>query len=345
MSYPMLQNTGRAVGRPHRGSLRSVIIVALMGLTAGAVITLMTPWRISNLRPHPRPVSDYAAALQRLEAMQARETEPMNPLCQLQVLSHGQRTERAIVLVHGYTNCPQQFAALGKRFYDLGYNVLIAPLPHHGLADRLTDAQGLMRADELTAYADEVVDIGQGLGEQVAMMGLSLGGNITAWAAQNRSDLDLAVIISPAFGYQEVPTPLTAPMTNYYLMKSNTFVWWQNDQQADYQPKYQYPRYSTRALAEVLRLGFSVQVAARQSRPAARALVVVTNPSDPSINLELIQQVVHNWQAHGAPLTTFAFDAGLGLPHDLVDPSNLDPKLVNEVIYPQLIRLVEQSMP
>lgn len=117
-------------------------------------------------------------------------------------MTHGQPVERVIVLVHGYTNCPQQFHELGQRFYYLGYNVLIAPLPYHGLADRLTDEQAELKAEELVAYADEVVDIAHGLGKRVIMAGISGGGVTTAWAAQNRSDLDLAVIISPAFGYQ-----------------------------------------------------------------------------------------------------------------------------------------------
>src|SRR6185503_9544167 len=120
--------------------------------------------------------------------------------------THGQKVERAILLLHGYTNCPQQFLELGQRFYDLGYNVLIAPLPHHGLANRLTDEQSQLTAKELASYADEMVDIAHGLGNEVVMMGISGGGVATAWAAQNRSDLDLAVIISPAFGFKEIPT-------------------------------------------------------------------------------------------------------------------------------------------
>lgn len=65
--------------------------------------------------------------------------------------------QHVILLVHGYTNCPAQFGKLGRQFYDLGYNVLIAPLPHHGLADRLNDEQGQLSARELTAYADEMM--------------------------------------------------------------------------------------------------------------------------------------------------------------------------------------------
>jgi carboxylesterase len=51
-----------------------------------------------------------------------------------QLMTHAKKVDRAIILVHGYTNCPQEFHELGQRFYAVGYNVLIAPLPHHRLA-------------------------------------------------------------------------------------------------------------------------------------------------------------------------------------------------------------------
>jgi hypothetical protein len=41
------------------------------------------------------------------------------------------------------------------------------------------------------------VDIGQGLGEKVIMMDASVGGFATAWSAKNRSNIYLAIIISP----------------------------------------------------------------------------------------------------------------------------------------------------
>jgi len=44
----------------------------------------------------------------------------------------------------------------------------------------MTDEQSQLTADELVAYADEMVDIAQGLGEQVIMVGISAGGVTTA---------------------------------------------------------------------------------------------------------------------------------------------------------------------
>ena len=74
-----------------------------------------------------------------IAALQAQEAAGDNPQCATQFLTHGKKTAHVIAFVHGYSNCPQMFMQLGQQFYALGYNVLIVPLPHHGLADRLTD--------------------------------------------------------------------------------------------------------------------------------------------------------------------------------------------------------------
>jgi len=304
------------------------------------VFILSVPWNIANLTSQPHPLQSYSEALQRIETLRAQEASDMNPVCRLQLMTHDRQVERVIVLVHGYTNCPQQFHELSQRFYDLGYNVLLAPLPHHGLADRMTEEQARLKAEELVAYADEMVDIARGLGEQVVMLGISGGGVTTAWAAQVRSDIDLAVIVSPAFGYQQIPTPLTVPAGNVYQALPNSFQWWDPVRQAEIGPAYAYPRYSTRALAEFLRLGFSVQAAAQREAPAAASILVVTNANDTAVNNVLTGAVVKAWREHKASVTTYEFEADLRLGHDLIDPTLPDARI--DIVYPRLIDLIAQ---
>jgi carboxylesterase len=301
------------------------------------VFVVLNPWNISNLASHPHPVKSYGEAIQRIEILRAQEGRDINPLCRLQLMTHDKKVDRAIILVHGYTNCPQQFKKLGQRFYDRGYNVLIAPLPHHGLADRLTETQGQLKAEELAAYADETVDIAQGLGGQVMMMGISGGGVTTAWAAQNRSDLDTAIVISPALGFKEIPTPLTAAVMNVFTLLPDSFVWWDPVLRDQTPPSYAYPRYSRHALVQILRLGFATQEDAQHTQPAAKRIVVVFNPTDDSINNQLVKDLVKKWQAHHADLTTYEFDPSLKLHHDLIDSSQ--PYEQTDTVYPQLIDL------
>jgi carboxylesterase len=211
-------------------------------------------------------------------------------------------------------------------------------LPHHGYADRLTDLHSQLKAEELTAYADEMVDIAQALGERVVMVGISGGGVTTAWAAQNRSDLDLAVVISPAFGYHQIPTALTAPVMNIYLALPNSFEWWNPEKMADAGPEHAYPRYATHALVQFLRLGFAVRRGARSELPATGAILVVTNASDTTVNNEVVYEVTENWRAQGANLTAFEFGAELHLEHDLIDPAQENQQV--EIVYPKLIELI-----
>jgi len=310
----------------------------ILGLVLVIAWVVSRPWNIGHLTSHPHAVQGYTDALQRIQILQEREGSQLNPVCRLKWMTHGEKVDRVLVFVHGYTSCPEQFSELGKRFYDTGDNVLIAPLPHHGLTDRMTEEQGRLKAEEVVAYADEMVDIAQGLGERVVVVGISGGGVTTAWAAQNRSDLDLVVIISPAFGYYQVPTALTAAAMNLYLVLPNSYGWWDLSRQADIGPDHTYPRYFTRSLAEFLRVGFAVQGAARRTPPAAGSLLIVFNANDKSINNDLTAKVVRDWRRHGANLTTFEFEAALGLEHDLIDPAQ--PGAQIEIVYPRLIELI-----
>jgi carboxylesterase len=264
----------------------------------------------------------------------------MNPVGRLQLMSHQKKTDRAIILVHGYTSCPQQFHELGLRFFSAGYNVLIAPLPHHGLADPMTKEQSRLTAGELAAYADRTVDIARGLGNQVIMMGLSAGGVTTAWAAQNRNDVDLAVIISPAFGFKKVPSSLTAAAMNIYGFLPDVFEWWDPVLKEKVLPAHGYPQYSRHALVEILRLGFAVKDEARHKTPAAGKIVLIYNANDNMINNDVTEELATVWQEHYANLKTCEFNSRLKLTHDLIDPAQPNQRI--DIVYPLLMELVSR---
>jgi len=311
---------------------------SLIGAALAIGLVFFRPMNLQVLSSHANPTRSYAEAVRRIEALRAAAPPDMNPDCQLQFLNQGQKAERAIAFVHGYSYCPQQFQALGQRFHDLGYNVIIAPLPHHGLADRLTTVQAQLTAEELATYADEMTDILQGLGTQTIMAGISGGGVTTAWAAQFRHDLSLAVVISPGFGFRKVPAPLTAPAADLFLAAPNFYQWWDPNLKTGLTPDYVYPRYSTRALAQILRLGFAVRSASQATRPAAQAILVVTNAYDDTVDNTVAAQVAENWRRAGAQLATYEFPADLRLGHDMIDPTRPDQRV--EVVYPQLIKLI-----
>jgi len=322
------------------------LALALLLLLAALYFNRVPP-NIGVLASRPRPAADYAEAAQRVVALREQEATGYNPLCHTQLLTHGQKTARAIAFIHGYTNCPNQFLRLGRLFYDLGYNVLLVPMPHHGLADHLTSDTSKMTAEEMAAYVDQVVDIARGLGDWVAVAGLSQGGVIAGWAAQTRPDLDLAVLIAPGFGVNPVPSQLTVLVTRLALALPEIYLWWDVLVRFEAAPPpppgpkdvQGYPRFSVHALAQQLRLGFATQALARQSAPAARAIVVVTNGADLAVQNSRTDRLVADWQAHGARnLVTYRYPASLKINHDMIDPNRADQQV--EIVYPKLVELI-----
>jgi len=208
-----------------------VLLALVLLLLAALAVLALRPGGLGPIASHPRPAAGYAEAVQRVAALQAEEREGYHPECVTQLLTHGAKAPRAVVLVHGYTACPKQFVPLGQQFFERGDNVLVARLPRHGRADRLTDEHGGLLATELAAFADEVVDIAAGLGERVTMIGLSAGGVTTAWAAQNRAELDQAMLIAPAFGFKPLAPAITVFLMNTVPLLPDVFTWWEPELQ------------------------------------------------------------------------------------------------------------------
>jgi carboxylesterase len=335
-----------------RWSTRRWLGLALLALLLAGLVVVGylagVPPNIGAIASHPNPAANYADAAARVTALQAKETTGWNPLCHTQLLTHGQKTARAIAFIHGYTNCPHQFLTLGKQFYDLGYNVLLVPMPRHGLADPLTTELSKLTAEEMAAYADELVDISRGLGDHVTLVGLSGGGVIAGWAAQTRSDLDLAVPIAPGFGLKLIPSPVSMLVVNVELALADSYQWWDplhKDTTPVSAPSPQgvqgYPRYSLHGLAQQLRLGFATRALAARTAPAARSILMVTNGADLAVENSVSAQLVADWRAHGATnVRTYEYPASLQLEHDLIDPAQTNQHI--DEVYPKLIELINQ---
>jgi pimeloyl-ACP methyl ester carboxylesterase len=325
---------------------RSWIIIALTFMVAVVAASLFMPVGGGAFESHSIPAQNFEEAKSRVNALIKAEHDSIVPACRTQLMSHEAKTARVIVLIHGYTSCPQQFATLGRRFFDEGHNVLIVPLPLHGLPDRMTGVHAQLKASMLTEYADEVIDIAQGLGQEVSVAGLSAGGLITAWIAQKRADVDLCVLISPVMGYAVVPPGLSLPAARIYGWLPDRFEWWDTTLREKLGPDYSYPRYSYRALAQLLRLASHVIADAGKRPPGANAIIVVTNPSDDKISSERIETLLARWRkqnvANGARtrITTFAFPAEPRLGHDIIDPTLSDQRI--DIVYPRLMELMRR---
>ena len=173
-------------------------------LTTIIILLLILAFRPFTLRESfsPNPAETFTEAQARIQSIQAAEAElpDLSPECGSILMTHDEKVENAIVFLHGFTSCPDQFATLGQRYYDQGYNVFIPRQPRHGLQEYDGAPLKGLTAEELAAFGTEVADTAQGLGERVVFVGLSGGGAVTTWLAQERDDIDLAVPIAPFLG-------------------------------------------------------------------------------------------------------------------------------------------------
>ena len=293
-----------------------------------------------SLLSHPNPATGYAEALERLAVLQIRDGPEVHPRGRALLLTHGAPAERVVVWFHGYTNSPGQFAVLAQLCFERGWNVLVPRLPHHGLNDPMTSETALLTAEKLARSADEVVDIAAGLGKQVVVGGLSMGGVIAGWLAQQRREVELAVLLAPAFGIYLVLAPFTRLVGEAFARLPNTFVWWDPRLKEGLKgTAIGYPRYAMRGIAALLRLSYAMQDLARYSPPAARRIWVITSESDTAISQPVVKRVTSLWQAQGAQVQTHRFSAGLKLDHDFVDPGH--PKQRVDVTYPVILAALE----
>ena len=271
-------------------------------------------------------------------SIKALDGPNVNPACYTRLYVHGRRTERSLVLLHGFTNCPQQFDVLGRYFFELGWNVLIPRYPRHGYSDRLTTAIAELRLEHLLAVANRSAGAGAGLGERLTVAGLSLGGILTGYLAQTRDDIDRAVLIAPMFGLRPIPGWALAGITLLAQALPNFYIWWDSKRRDNIGPAHGYPRFSTKAYAALFEAGSAVQRAARKSAPKAHRIDVITNAAEPRLDNRFTYQLIQSWQRHGANVHTYEFPAADNLPHDLIDPSN--PEQNTGLVYPIVIKAI-----
>jgi esterase/lipase len=311
---------------------------------AWLVLKAANRFSTDTLASHPiDPATDYETAMARFAQVQAQEGahRKLNPVCCSKLLTHGSKTEHVIILMHGMTNCPQQFVELAPIFYEQGYNVLIPRMPHNGLADTDTDDLKYLKAAELRNCSNVMVDIARGLGDHITFLGLSVGGLMAAWVAQYREDVNKAVIIAPSFTIgPHLGVGVSRIIMRLFLILPNIMT--QSLKPFKDGPDHNYLGFATRGLGEMMRFGFSIYDTSKKTSAAAQSVLVITNAADPAVNNKIPLKVAKNWQANGLKqLDQYQFDEKYKLIHDIIDPGQ---KLQNVAVsYPILLDLLSHD--
>ncbi|MCA0297084.1 MAG: alpha/beta hydrolase [Actinobacteria bacterium] len=325
-------------------------VLARVGIVLLAIVVLLgvllfTPVLDPDMSAKPAPLSSYAESKAAIDTVLAQER-------QLPLLDRGgsiadltgAKTPVALVIFHGYTNTPDGFRLVAKAYQEQGYNVWVPRMPHHGLADKMTDDFSKLTAEELRAYADAAIDIASGLGEKVWVMGLSGGGALATWAAAERSEVARTILISPLLNPGGYPAWEVPPMARALrLSPVDVYNWWAPEKGADNVAGMIYPRYSLKGIAAFL--GVRLWLDRKPAGVVKGTVLLIRNAGDASIDANFNEQLVRRiTPANQVEIYQIPASAHLG--HDYVAP---DPEFGTDAQvaegYQQLSKALGIPMP
>lgn len=316
----------------------AVAIIVFSALLIAAVLLAPEPASV-RLPAKPQAAATYQESVARIAMLQRRDAGEVNPVCGTRLLTHGHKTAKALVFLHGYTTCPAQADQLAQRYFEQGWNVLIPRMPANGLRDRRPLSLAQVRSEDLALYADEVAAASSGLADEVVVAGFSTGGTLTAYIAQ-RWPIARAVMFAPCFGVANF-----GRSSNHLLMKMTLLL---PDRLIDYQPvkpgsppvaQHAYLAFSTRGLGQILRLGEAIQ---QGPKPLARDIRVLINDNDPAVDTDSTQRLVQHWRGLGASVDEQHIPRELGLIHDTLDPQQAAAR--PDLLYPRLLPLLDGTL-
>jgi carboxylesterase len=291
--------------------------------------------------PHVDPARSYAQALERVRAFQAYDDDRILPQARTTLLDHGARTPLAVVLLHGFTNHPGQYREFAPMVHAHGANVFIPRMPEQGDRNRLTRRMSRLTAETLVARASEALDIACGLGERVCLAGISSSGLLCGYFGQYRPDVSRVIAIAPVFSMLQLPYALNFALTHLMLLIPDMYLWWDPRVKENQRPASAYPWFSTRALAQTIRIGENVYAQAGRKAPAASSVVLMTNTHDPAVNNAVTHRVALAWDKHRSGCVhEFAF-TDLPRNHDIIEPDN--PNARTHIVYPRLLEFILET--
>lgn len=189
-------------------------------------------------------------------------------------------------------------------------------------------------------FAEESIELAQGLGDQVVVAGFSLGGLLATWVAQ-RYPIARAVAIAPFFGMSWMPNRLTIPFTDLILRLPNIYGWWDPIARQRQQPEHGYPRYASHAVGQALMLGREVFARAGEA-VAARELILVINAKETAVNNRAVRRLAGLLHPSPGGHVEQVVLTSTPLSHDIIEP--LRRPEVADRVFPELLDLIDRPL-
>jgi alpha-beta hydrolase superfamily lysophospholipase len=296
----------------HLSRLGVALGVVVVVLLVAVVAVYAWPLGSDHLRTAPTATLDFADSQARAQAaVQADETDPsVRPECRTQSLIHPQRTAKAVLMLHGYTDCPKQYTELAKLFYDRGYNVFVPRAPRHGVTD--LNAHTKLQADELIDYANSSLITVSGLGDEVGVIGVSGGAVLGTWLAEYRPDVvQRLLVLSPFF------TPASSQAPRFAVKP--LIVLYGNRLLPDHRTSN---GFSFAALSQYLRIARNYK--SDPVNAELKSVAVVTSAGDPFIDRGDAVRIPSRFATrNGLTAASFEIPASFGIGHDTVETAQL----------------------
>lgn len=320
---------------------RRAFAAVVGGSVAAAALGDCSRQAKSQALPAVPPVLSYEESVEAIRAVIARDAADatLERVALPRLYDHGALVDNAVILFHGFTNCPQQFDLLAQRFHQRGCSVYVPRIPRHGLKDRLTTTLADLTIQELGKCTLDAFAYARGLGRRVSAVGLSLGGSMSLWLMQVLP-IDRAIAVSPFLMPIGIPRGVgTAGMHALYAIPS-MYWWWDPRVKQNCKPDYAYPGYPTHGLAEVTFFGDKI-FEYSHVKPLGKDCILVTNANESAVNNSVSRGLLAQWKSGGANCSEVVL-SGLGPPrHDIIDPTTF-PQGVH-LVYPRLEDLVLSS--
>ena len=309
-----------------------VILALLFAALVIALLLYFYPKTIASLQsanPQPKDFDESVTAIetkQNEDKLRSDVREECLPIAKL----HDKKTDKAVVMLHGISACPEQFDALADTFFEAGYNVYIPRVPHHGLEDNRRHAH--ITLDEIGSFLEETASIMSGLGDDVGAVGLSGGANMATWLVQRTDVFKRALLLSPFYepSLRYVPKWKVPFMMTLYGR--------------DMLPNYFNGELAVNAVAKYTLLGKNYDPELRA--PQLDHIAVVTSELDDDIDLSLAHTTAR--QLHTVNDTTFAetrLTRDFGVQHDIVHPDAPGVSKHQEQLYQLYFDMYENTKP
>lgn len=270
----------------------------------------------------PEPAADEREAAEAFERLLAEDPADISEATRTRLLRPVSPARGTIVMWHGFTNCPAQFAEVAEELRSHGYFVLVVRIPYHGKQDRLTRDLEQLAVEELASFTSHCVDVAAGLPRPLIAVGFSAGGALATWAAATRDEVDRVVAISPLVAPKGFPVWVVRLLVRFRKLLPATWVWWDVRMKAEYGgSSHVYPGFPMTGLVPFLHVGVCLHDERVLASHRLSGATLISNPNDIAVRSSVAEiMLARVFAGMSSSISEIILKRSLGWPHDFVDP-------------------------